>query len=105
MTRRESLYASLREAFDRIVANEAFAGSHVSLDRDGRGEMTVNIAPDWLDAVALAFLVATARELELSLAMTKDGIRLDEQTGDTVRGVQAVKDVLRAEREEANDDD
>jgi hypothetical protein len=96
--------SSLVAVFNRIAANEAFDGSHVSLDREHRGEMTVNIAPNWLDNAALSFLVTLAREMELSLALTKDGIRLDEQTGHTVRGVQAVKDVLSG-REGADDAD
>jgi hypothetical protein len=96
---------SLFDAFHRIVGYAAFDGSHVSLDRDHRGEMTLNIAPDWVDGVGLALLVNLARELELSIAITEKGIRLDEQTADTVRGVQAVKDTLAADRDGDDDDD
>jgi hypothetical protein len=97
--------ASLGECFERIVASGLFDGSHVSLERDHQGETTVNVVPHWIEAPALRFLVNLASELELSLALTKDGLRLDEQTGDTVRGVQAVKDVLRAGRDGADDED
>lgn len=102
---RSAATTALREAFDRLVANDAFDGSHVSLDRDRMGELTVTIAPDWLGGDALAFVVALGRELELAVALTKDGLRLDEWSGDTVRGVQAVKDVLAAEREGGDDDE
>jgi len=95
---------ALQQAFDRLTASTAFDGSHVSLDRTGRGELTVNVAPDWLGLDALAFVVALARELELSVALTSDGLRLDEWDGETPRGVQAVKDVLAAEREGGDDD-
>ena len=94
----------LREAFERIINHDAFNGSHVSIDRDRRGEIVVNIEPDWIGLDGLAFLVGLVRVLELSLSLTKDGLRLDEWDGDMVRRVQSVKDVLAAEREEGDDD-
>lgn len=97
--------SSLFVAFERVIESGLFDGSHTSLDRDRTGEMTVNIVPDWIEAKALRFLVNLAAELELALTLTENGLRLDEQTGEMVRRVQAVKDTLAAERESEDVDD
>ena len=96
---------SLFDAFRRVLDSGLFEGSHVSLDHDAQGTLTLNIAPDWLEASAVRCLVNLASELELSLVLTKDGVRISEQSDDMVRAVQAVKDTLAADREEDEDDD
>lgn len=96
---------SLRAAFDLILNSDLFAGMHVSVDRSMHDELYVQVVSDWIEAPGLAYLLDMCRSLELSLTAVNDGVRIDLQTGDIVRGVQAVKDVLAADREEADDDD
>jgi hypothetical protein len=91
--------SELFDAYQRISGSESFGSSHVSLDRDRSGEEYVSITPNWIDGAGLGFLVALARELELSLALTADGLRLDRHDSGTVRGVENVKRVLRDESE------
>lgn len=105
MSDRAPWFAALCEAFERIVSSDLFDGSHVSLDCDRRGGLSVNIAPDWLCSPALRALTDLARDLELSVALTEDGVRIESHSSETVRGVDAVKETLRLEREDGEDDD
>jgi hypothetical protein len=94
---------ALRAAFDLILDSDMFEGMHVSLDRSMHDELYVQVVSDWIEAPALAYLLDMCRSLELSLTAVNEGIRIDLQTGETVRAVQAVKDTLAAERS-ADDD-
>lgn len=94
----------LRVAYERLIGHESFSDSHVSLDRDTRANEYVQIQPGWIDGAGLSFVVALARELELSLALdgSSDTLRLEEHSSDVVQGVEVVRAVLR---EGESDDD
>ena len=94
---------ALAAVYDELIGSEAFDGSHVSLDRDTRGEEYLSVAPDWIDANGLRLATDLAAEYELALALTKDGLRFDLHTGATVRGVEDVKRVLAGEDENEPD--
>ncbi|MDQ5820570.1 MAG: hypothetical protein M3540_03930 [Actinomycetota bacterium] len=91
---------ALQAAYERLTEHEAFDGAHVSLDREARGDEYVFVVPDWIDQSGLSFIVKLAAELELSLVLTKDGLRLEPHTSETLAGVNRVKDILREERDE-----
>lgn len=91
--------SDLQQVYERLVDSEAFAGSHVSLDRDHCGEEYVAVAPNWIDRAGLALALEAAQDLELSVALTKDGLRFDRMTGGTVLGVESVKRSIREEQD------
>jgi hypothetical protein len=90
----------LLDAYVALVDCESLEGSHVSIDRDPRGNEYVSIAPDWIDGAGLRVVLTMAHELELAVALTKDGLRLERHMSETVSGVEAVKRVLRGEDED-----
>jgi hypothetical protein len=85
---------ALHEAYVRLIASEAFDGSHVSIDRSRHGEL-VQVLPDWVGQDGLRLALDLARELELALTLTKDGLRLEPHTGDFLQRVEAVKQAIR----------
>lgn len=87
-------------AYERLSAHSGLVGSHVSLDRDRRGNESVNIVPDWIEAKPLAHILEVARELELDVALTGDGLRLAAFTDGLTRGVADVKRTLAGEAED-----
>jgi hypothetical protein len=89
----------LIDVYLRLRADDRLDGSHVSIDRDRRGEETVTIAPDWVEGPVLAGILEIARECEVEVALTGDGLRLAAHTNATSRGVSDVKRVLREHAE------
>lgn len=87
----------LAEVYSALVASEAFEGSHVSLDRDRQGEEYVAVSPNWIDVGGLRLAAQLAATHDLALSLTRDGLRFESHGSATVRGVDRVKGVLRAE--------
>lgn len=89
----------LTDAYERLCAHEDIAGSHVSLDRDRKGDESLNVVPDWIDAAGLAFVLDVGRELELAVSLTKEGLRLASQAHPLNLGVRHVRRVLAEDDE------
>lgn len=93
---------ALHEAYVRLIASEAFDGSHVSIDRGRNGEL-VQVAPDWIGEAGLRLVLDLSRELELSLTLTRDGLRLEPHTGEFLQRVEGVKQRIREHYEGGED--
>lgn len=67
--------------------------------RNGRGGQFILIEPDWIDGPAITRILAIAREGELAVSLTREGMRIEEHDSSTVLGVESVKQVLREKHE------
>jgi hypothetical protein len=81
-------------AYERLRQRDDLLGSHLSIDRDSAGEEYVQIAPDWIEGPVLLDILKIAREFELVVTLTKNGLRIDHPTNETVQSVEQVKRVL-----------
>ena len=89
---------SLINIFKRLHDLEGLEHEIIALCA-GKVDPHIIIEPDWIDGPTIAQVLALAREGEIAVSLTREGLRLEEHDSATVLGVEAVKQVLREDQE------
>lgn len=95
---------ALHIAYDRLCGHEGLNGTNVSIDRARDGGETVNVTHDWIEGPTLAFVLSVARELELELVVSRDGLRLAEHDDEFSERVRGVKQRIAEDRDGGDDE-